>query len=300
MKKHQLVAMVGTLALAANLLLPNLSFAQQTGTVSITCPAGVFAVQVPSNVTFTPVTSPASGTASTFDVDASDTANLPGGNSAAGGINGARLGNDHLLRIQDQTSGGVNNCGGNTDWFKISAQVTSMTTVGSIRGLVNGPPNGTQYVIPATSMKIVGSTLVNTNNININPGNAALQIDNANQLIYNDYTTTGNLRNTATSINRVDKQAHGGTTAATSAFHTLATYNPLTPLPTGSVNTLDQNVLLVEKTCTGPIPPTGENTDIYTGVAIDTDSGIATLQPGGTYSGTITYTIDQTRPTTCG
>lgn len=61
MKKYKVVALVGTLALLANLLVPGMAFgAAQTGTLNVGCPAGgsvnVTLGNSPDDMTFTPVT----------------------------------------------------------------------------------------------------------------------------------------------------------------------------------------------------------------------------------------------------
>ncbi len=95
MKKHQIAATVGTLALVANLLLPNLAFGQnQDVGQDVGCPGAgtqIFAA-TPANTTLTALTA---GT---------------GGNTVDASIAASTVGSDHLLAITDTTSGGANGC----------------------------------------------------------------------------------------------------------------------------------------------------------------------------------------------
>lgn len=95
MKKHQIAATVGTLALVANLLLPNLAFGQdQNVGQDVGCPGAgtqTFA-HIPANTTLTPLTA---GT---------------GGNTVDNSIVGSAVLSDNLLAITDTTSGGANGC----------------------------------------------------------------------------------------------------------------------------------------------------------------------------------------------
>lgn len=94
MKKHQIAATVGTLALVANLLLPNLALGQQDVGQDVGCPGAgtqVFAA-TPANTTLTALTAGA------------------GGNTVDASIAASTVGSDHLLAITDTTSGGANGC----------------------------------------------------------------------------------------------------------------------------------------------------------------------------------------------
>jgi len=272
MKKHQILAAIGTLAVAANFILPGLAFGQQnqTGSVQINCSTGsgtASLIAAPAAVTFTAVNSPASGTASTVDQNAPNTgSNFSGGNTATGGITGTRVANDHLLRFRDTTSQGVNGCGDSNAW-DITATITTLHS-GTTPALTN--VGDTDY-IPASSMHIVTTTQTNTTNIN-NGAGPTIVTNNPNGVFYDDYTSTGNSH-----AANAPKPAQG--TDFTTSGVTGGTYNT----SVGS-NTLDGSVEILRH-CSG-----GENTDIYTGVAIDIDSGIHALQTSGNYTGTIQYT----------
>lgn len=113
MKKHNLVAAVGTLALVANLLLPSLAFGQnQTASQTVGCPTPgtqTFA-HTPVNTTLTPLTAGVGG--NTIDTVVS------------GAAPGASVQGDNLLAISDTTSGGANGCS------SVGGSVTASATDG--------------------------------------------------------------------------------------------------------------------------------------------------------------------------
>lgn len=293
MKKHQIVAAVGTIAIAANLLLPSLSFAQnQQGQVDVNCPAAgtVALLRVPANVTFedasglgsattVPVSSPTTGTASAYDTDAGNftTAGaFPGGNLATATdptIAEAtdRQVNDHLLGVRDQSSNGSDNCPIFTppsttyDNWEVTATITSLDNGGN-KALV-GP--GTSSIL-ASSIKIATVKQVNHDNLNPNRSGGSIALNAPQNVYYNDFTTTGN-----------GHQVTSATAASTGAnYTTLSTYG---------THTLDTTVPVMTRCPTGVTE--GENTDITTGIAMVIDNGIQTLQAAGTYTGTIQYTF---------
>lgn len=269
MKKHKVLVAVSTLAVAANLVLPNLAFGQsnQSGSVNIDCPTSTPAslVAAPQPVTFTSVTSPTSGTASTTDATASATANFPGGNTASGGVNGNPVTDDHLIRVQDTTSTGVDGCGLRNDW-NVTATVITLHS-GTTKALTN---TGDTDYIPASSMHLITTESVNIDNIDNGTGPAITAAADSEGIFYDYYTTTGN----PGTGNHARKHAAG------TDFTDVATYSAVTS------NTLNGTVPVIDH-CGD-----GQNTDIYTGVAIDIDGGIHALQASGSYTGTIQYTMN--------
>jgi len=278
MKKHQIAATVGVLALAANLLLPNLAFGQtQQGSVDVTCPGSialtVSLVAAPEDVTFVSKAAPTSGTESTVDTNAGDftsSGSFSGGNSSSGGVSGTRTAGDHLLRMTDTTSQGVEGCGGSVDKWKVAATITTLHA-STTKSLVT---SGDTDYINANTIKLVTTSKVDTTNIT--NGGPAIAAANSEKVFYDDYTSTG-VGHTTVGDNKTS-----GTDFTTAGFGG-GTYL--------SGNTLDRTALPVLTHCTAGA--TGENSDIYTGVALGIDSGIRTLQSYGTYSGTIEYTLSQ-------
>jgi hypothetical protein len=249
MKKHQIIAVVGTIALAANLLLPNISFAQnnQTGTVNINCTAGTAAALTasPADVTFTSQASPVSGTVSTFDSTAITTT-LPA---------------NHLLQVTDKSSAGISGCPLAADQWTLAVSSTDLSNGGT------GINAGT---IAKGDIDVATSTSIDTTAITANSA-TGLQTDTTNHVIWNDYVAShnGNPHNVV-----------AGEVAKATDFQALTSFGD------GLSNT---RTLLSR--CSTAAAANGEDTDVATGVVFDINNGIKTLQPYGTYTGTITYTF---------
>jgi hypothetical protein len=176
---------------------------------------------------------------------------------------------DHLLRINDQTSQGVSGCGGDTDRWAVTAHVSSYHDQGTPQQTPALTNAGDTDFIPASSMMIVTTTQVNTDNIDNQAGPAISAATNG--LYYDDYVISGQGRSTE---------------ALSQAGGTNFTLTGLTGTYDIGSNTLDNPVLLLKHCPTGT---TGEDSDIYTGVAMAIDNGIHTRQAEGTYTGTIEY-----------
>ncbi len=290
MKKHQIVAVVGTLALAANLLLPGLAFGQQNGQVQINCPSSagptgnVSLARVPRDLFFTGQNSPLTGTLSTFDQNASNdvsTTPLPGGNASAGDISATAVAHDHLLGVTDVSSQGVNGCGGQDGWDVTATITTTFTGTDPVthspvtaQPALTGPSGD---YINASTIHLVTSQKVSTDNINANDASGLTPSSLSDGVIYNDYTPTGNLH-----------LVTAGSQAAGKNFQTEATF------VSGS-NTLDSAAVPVLSHPCQLTVNKGENTDVYTGIGMDIDNGIHALQANGTYNGVIQYTFSQAR-----
>lgn len=280
MKKHQLVAAIGTLALAVNLIVPGLAFgADQTGNLTVQCagrPAASSLERVPATVTFAPVTSPLVGTLSTVDFTAGDFSGIgsfPGGNTVSAGIGGTSVTDDHLIRVKDITSNGVDGCGGSEDdRWAVTATISS-TDFNGDKALVHTVHNTSSIL--ASAIKMVTTDTVDTTNIS--NGGPAIAEDSG--VFYDNYTSTGN--------------AHAVVAGSVAGS---ADFSSTTGIPAGTYdsgsNTLDQAAVPVLKHCVATSAgTTSENADIYLGVAIAIDSGIQAFQEQGTYTGTIQYTM---------
>ena len=301
MKKHEIAVTIGVVALAANLLLPNLAFGQtQQGSLQITCPISGFIPPsleaAPRDVTFNGVSSPSSGTVSTVDTDAGDfttTGAFPGGNSSTSDINGPRVTNDHLLRIKDTTSLGINGCHGPDayDNYNVSAIITTShdPSGANIPALINS--DDSDY-IPASSMKLVTTDAVNITNIDNGQGPSIVGVKSTG-VYYDDYTSTGNAHGATT-----PNAAGSGGTLGGYNFTTLGfsdgTYRTVT-----NANFLNSSVVVIRHCVTNGGGNSGENADLYLGVVIGIGNGIHTLQKSGTYSGTIEYTFTNGIPAGC-
>jgi|GEM_PF-2092184 len=272
MKKHQIVAAVGTLALAANLLLPGLAFGQQQGTVDVGCPTPRASVSVvaPGNITFSSVSS--SPTASQFDFD----------NALA---NGTALPSANVLNFADGRSSstaintaGVDGCPNASAGWTVTVASTNLTS-----GL-NSIPNTSLHIVTsnATAATPAGVQAFTTGD-SVFYGTATAQTGNAHNVVapflYDTSAKDASLNN----------------------FRNLANYQKdCTTVATGDctggnrTNSLDSSRTLLSAT-------TAMNQAIATGVAIaigsigntnSTTYGIAVNQANGTYTGTITYTAN--------
>ncbi len=143
MKKQNLMAAVGTVALLANLLVPGLAFGQgtqvQQGTQVITCPedggTAEFSLSAPSAVTFDQITA-TSQDPWTFDVLVDGGADLPGAN---------------MLSVTDTRSGGADNCPLTLKGFTITAASTALSSTGVYATTI---PNTSLFI--RTSSDITG------------------------------------------------------------------------------------------------------------------------------------------------
>ena len=255
----------------------------QQGCVNITCPSGstpASLVRIPANVFFSSVLSPTSGTNSTVDSDAGDftsTGAFPGGNTSTAGISGTSITNDHLLRVQDQSSQGVEGCGGDNDNWAVTATMTSFHDPNGTHIAALTKTGDTDYV-NANTIKIITTNKVNTDNVD-NGGPA--KTGSVGGVFYDDYTSTGSSH----SVNALC-QANGTDLSVSGVAG--GTYTP--PSLCGTVtNTLNNTVPILRHCRTAG--QTSENADVYAGVAIAIDNGIHTLQETGNYTGTIEYTF---------
>lgn len=275
MKKHYLVATVGTLALVANLLIPELAFGQtqqaQQGTQQINCPnpGDVSITSAPDSVTFNPTTSPTSGTASTYDP------NLPT-QSTHRSIHeyySPDLPNQMLV-VTDNISKGIYGCQGKA-WY-VTAKISSYAA--GTYGLVKGTD-----VIPASSMILALPDYYTLDDAAIESFNTCTTVQSlpAYGMWACDFGDTGRHAFTALGLPLVP--------ASTSYnYQTSGPFDDATPGP----KTLDGDVYLMRHAC-GDNPALGEeNSMFFVGAALYIKDGIAQYQPRGTYTGTITYTLD--------
>lgn len=171
MKKHNIIALIGVLALTANLLIPGLAFGQQTGILGVDCPApgGTSAPTPPSTVTFDSL--PASSSAqSSYDSLLDNSNPLPAAN---------------LLSVADADSGGVNGCQAGNGFF-VEAAVTSDCDPGApvVLGLCHGV-SPELYSIPASSLRVI------TTDENVDLSGLSDPVD-AGTATVDAATTTGN------------------------------------------------------------------------------------------------------------
>jgi hypothetical protein len=124
MKKYHVVAIIGTLALLTNFLVPGLAFGQgeegQGGTIQITCPSGgsLSWTRAPANITFNPVETSPTNTQSSLD-------------------SAIRAGNDNwlypaanVLSVTDTRSQSAEDCPEVQPGFTVAVTGSDLTRVG--------------------------------------------------------------------------------------------------------------------------------------------------------------------------
>lgn len=266
MKKHQLLAAVSTVALAANLLLPNLAFGQQTASQPINCPApgaGPSISLLPANVTFDSKTPNLSTTQDSFDAALN---------------NGSQLPTNHIIAINDARSQGVDECPAVTPGWTLT--VTSTNLISDVNAA---------DTISNSSLRVVTSNDASTGALDLigqqigeevfyqsaaGPGNAH---DVDAPVLYDDVD-----RDPATDNNQFEHEENYQSAYTTGDVD----FDLAGSGPSGAAfnNTLGGAVTLLTK-------PTGQNMTVYTGIALMVDDGIAANQPRGTYTGTLTYSV---------
>lgn len=263
MKKQNVVATLGTLALVANLLLPGMAFGQvdtgdQDASQTINCPAARtfnFA-SVPTDVTFDNLTALPTAQSS-YDTNLNDDSTLPAATNT--------------LAIEDARSGGVSGCPTTDPGFEVQATITTTLT------------NGTT-TIPDSQFRIITS-----NEFDANPN--ACTTGAGEEVCYNAATGTGNLHDVSAREIYDDEAFAPGTVF--DKFNTPETYTELVEAgatesdPSSgnnarTTNTLDQDVVLMSTN-------TSHNQIISTGVALY--GLIPGNQAPGTYTGVITYSL---------
>lgn len=295
MNKKTLIASLGTTALLANLLLPGIAFGQltQEGEVTVGCPAYVAGdlsfKRAPADVVFDGVVAGVD----TDSVDSSVTSgvNLAGGNSAGTDIDGTSIVNDHLLRIQDRTSKGVDNCGA-APWA-VTAAVTSAVTdplVLSGKGLANisTGQSGELHSIDAADLYLVTSADVDLTGITTPEVPVLADWDNANPAQDRGTAPVYYARYNTSNVGNPD-DLNSSWNILTDAFEVPANYST-------NGTSLEATVPILAANVCGGGWKGGHDADIYMGIGLALDNAIDTLQAAGTYTGTITYTFG---PLTC-
>jgi len=260
MKKYHLVAIVGILALAANLLVPGLAFGQtqqgQQGTEQINClltPVMPSIDQAPTSVTFHAMVSPVT------DTDSYDDAAPTG--------SGVKFAANQMVEVTDTYSGGIFGCAGGL-W-----NVTStMTSGGGSKGLV-GSAHATDRILASDIIQVVpASSQLNTNACSSGTPSAltgGILACNLSSTVRNSFTQTN-----------VPTAAAGDYTAS--------------GLFTGASGTkvLSSSVLLMNHTCGTSGQLGEENSHFFAAAPMYIYQGVKAYQPSGTYTGTVTYTLD--------
>jgi hypothetical protein len=256
MKKQNVIAAVGTIAILANLLVPGLAFGatdSQQATQYIGCPTGTqqeFSFTVPAGVTFD--TKTASGNSQVaFDhavgtMPASELAPLA-----------------NMLVVTDTRSGGAEGCPDSTQGlkgFNVAAVITSPANGGV--GLTSDVPVAGSYIMGTQFRVVTTAETVSTP--------SGMLSDTAGVWYSHEGSTAGNLRNVTADY----------TKATASDLRDIATYTGTF----GGRNTLDLSRDLLTTT-------TSHDGKIGTAVVIS--SQIPGNQNPGTYVGTVTYTLAQ-------
>lgn len=266
MKKQNVVATLGTLALVANLLLPGMAFGQDTGNQDasqlIDCPGTrIFNfTSVPTDVSFD------DQVASPTATETYDAAVLP-----ETGVDQVLPAATNTLAVNDTRSGGVTGCPTTEPGFQVTANISSTLTSGL-------------NTIPDDKFQIITS-----NEFDTNPNSCTTP--SGKEACYSAVSGTGNLHD-VDSPELYDDEARAPGTVF-NAFRTKAAYTELVEAgatetdPSSSdnlrtTNTLDQNVVLMSTS-------TSHNQIISTGVLIS--GTIPGNQAPGTYSGVITYSL---------
>jgi len=288
MKKHKLIATVGTLALLANILVPGLAFGQsdQTASQTIDCQAGrtLSITETPGDLTgsmtFDNLTASASAQNS-FDSNVLDgVAQVP---------YFASLNNDHDLIVDDTRSGGVGGCPVSTPGFTVTAQITSANS-SLVKGFVTSPGPG-QLTIPATSFHIITA---NEFGGPLSPAcfGGFTAVPSENEVCYQPHAgtlgTPGNLRDVNEDFLYDDVARDPD--VSFDAFRTPSVYTNEIAIddaentPTGRnwANTLESPVTIMNTS-------TGHDAAFFTDTALY--GRIPAGQSPGVYTGTITYTV---------
>jgi len=257
MKKYHLVAIVGTLALVANLLVPGLAFgqSQQGGTEQIGCPtepveADLSFKAVPDAINFNGLSSTAD-IQSDWDPNLPDDANLVRGPDHAGATNS-------MLGITDASNAGVPNCYG--EKWSVTAKMTD---------LVNEADGTSKILASDIVMAVPAETQLNSDEITCNGTKAHL-----------DY---GVLACKIAGTPYVSVADPGGTVVLADAadLTAKATY--------ADQPALNADVTILKHDC--GVKFGSENTDFYVGSALYIYDGVKAYQPQGKYVGTITYSL---------
>jgi hypothetical protein len=266
MKKQHLVAAVGTLALVANLLIPGMAFgAAQQGQIIVGCPSYVAGdlslVRAPANVSFDNVV--AGVATNSFDGSAVEGSDLVGGNDVGGsGVGDTSVANDHLIRITDTTSKGVNNCG-----------VLGWSLTASSANLLNQTTGNPAHLISNTNVYLVDT---------LNAARTLITVPEApvakTAVHYARYNTSdvGNPDNVSSAY---------AYNAAGKLWKTAATFTTLN-------GHLDGAGITVYETpgCVSGVGQ-GHDADIYGGINLGIVDGISGSTNAGLYQGNITYTL---------
>jgi len=267
MKKHYLVAIIGTLALVANLLVPGLAFgqSQQGGTEQVNCPdpGDVSITTAPESVTFQPTPSPTSGTASTYDP------NLPTQSTHRS----IHLSN--MLEITDNISKGIYGCPGKA-WY-IYVKIISMDGSSTTYGLISETKD--TDVIPASSIIFVLPDYYTLADDTIPDGDCTLESLDSVGIWACDLSTS----------------RHAFLSWSIPLVPPSTEENYQTSLPfdhAPNTKTLNNEVYVMRHLCPGSGNLGEENSRFYAGAAMYIKDGIAQFQPSGKYVGTIEYTLD--------
>jgi hypothetical protein len=263
MKKQNVVATLGTLALVANLLLPGMALGQvdtgnQDASQTIDCPGTrVFNfASVPTDVTFDSLTASPNGQNS-YDTLLNNDSPLPAATNT--------------LAIEDARSGGVTGCPTTDPGFQVTATISTTLTSGL-------------NTIPDNQFQIITS-----NEFDANPNGCTTGA--GEEVCYSAATGTGNLHDVGAAELYDDEARAPGTVfdkfnepeAYTELVEAGATEgNPSSGDNARTSNTLDQDVVLMSTN-------TSHNQILSTGVAIY--GLIPGNQAPGTYAGVITYSL---------
>jgi hypothetical protein len=255
MKKHHVVATIGTLALLANFLVPGLAFgdpipANQTGTLQVNCPSiggGLTWLSPPIDVGFKDVTS-----SGTFAQDSTDKLV----------VSDTQVPSSNLISISDARSGGVDNCpidseGASSLGFTLTVQGTGLL----------GQGTASDDEISADSIFLVTTT-------SISGGLGAYTNHNAaNTVLSSEASGIGNVLENITAAYNLATGFLGTAPdeAAEYAVH-------------GAVMSGLPKTILASSTAM--------NSQIAVGTALGISKGIAINQYPGNYVGTITYTLN--------
>jgi len=261
MKKHKLLAAIGTLALAANFILPSLAFgANQQGTVDVSCPTtGGVALAAPGDVTFSSVESSTTQTSSTFD---------------GAVLNGTGLPPANILVFGDTRSNGIDGCPVGSAGWTVTVVSTNLTASGL----------GAGFPIPASSLRIITSKVFATP-----PANALCNVD-GDEVCYSGVPVgPGNAHDVDAPFlyddeNRLTSVVNNNFLTATN-YQKPCGLNEVDCTGTSFVNGLGAPRTILSS-------PTAMNSELTTGAVIMIDNGIAISQPPDSYTGTITYTAN--------
>ncbi|MCC7197745.1 hypothetical protein IT413_06170 [Candidatus Peregrinibacteria bacterium] len=267
MKKQNVVATLGTLALVANLLVPGMAFGQadqevQDASQTINCPGTRtfnFA-DFPDDVTFDSLTALPTAQDS-YDTQLNDDEPLDSLN---------------VLGVEDTRSGGVDGCPTTEPGFEVQATISTTLT------------NGVD-TIDDSNFRVITS-----NEFDVNPGSCTTAA--GEEVCYTAATGTGNLHNVNAAELYDDEARAVGTVF--DKFNTKEAYTELVEAgatesdPSSgnnlrTTNTLDNNVVLMRSV-------SSHNQTMYTGVAIY--GNIPGNQAPGLYTGVIQYTLNGVTP----